>query len=118
MAYYRYLEVSRHKDIAVAHFVEHTLISDLAITEATDELFSLAADEECRKLLLSFDGVKHLSSQMLAKLISLNKCVKENGGELKLCEISPHVREIFALVRLDRLLDIRDTKSNALQAFV
>jgi anti-sigma B factor antagonist len=117
MPYYRYLEVTRHKDIAVAHFVEHTLISDLAITEATDELFSLAADEDCPNLLLSFDGVKHLSSQMLAKLISLNKFVKQNGGELKLCDISPRVHEIFALVRLDRLLDIRDTEATALQAF-
>jgi anti-sigma B factor antagonist len=117
MAYYRYLEVTRHKDVAVARFVEHTLVSDLAISAAADELYSLADDEECQKLLLSFAGVKHLSSQMLAKLIALHKYVKKNGGDLKLCEISPRVHEIFALVRLDRLLDIRDTEEHALEAF-
>ena len=58
-----------------------------------------------------------MSSAMIGKVILLNKKCKGAKVNLKLCEISDNVMEVFKLMRLNKILDIQKSEEKALAAF-
>ncbi|MEZ5950468.1 MAG: STAS domain-containing protein [Planctomycetaceae bacterium] len=65
-----------------------------------------------------FPNVEYLSSGFaLGKLITMDKKVKANAGKLRLCAIRPDIYEVFAITKLNKLFDIKDTQEDALQGF-
>jgi anti-sigma B factor antagonist len=113
---YHYLEISRRDEVIVVRFKDSKLIDDLAIVKVGKELFALAAEPGWRHLLLDFAGVDYLSSSFLSKLLGLKKRLEKREGKLKLCAICPEVREVFAITKIDTILDIVETEDKALAA--
>ena len=79
-----------------------------------EELYAVADRPDCLKLVLNFFDVAFLSSAMLGKLVTVNKKMAEKNGVLRLCEMSPNVRQVFKLTCLDQILDIRETEAGAI----
>jgi anti-sigma B factor antagonist len=117
MSNFRHIEVRRNGAVHVVHFREHKILNDMVIEKVGQEMFSVAADEECTNLLLNFSNVGFLSSSVLGKLITLNKRMKAKDGQLKLCELKPEIRELFTLTSLDKIFDIKDDETGGLLAF-
>jgi len=117
MSDYRRLDVSEVGDVTVVRFRDPKIIEDLNIQELGNEMFRLVEEDRRRKLLLNFSGVDFLSSAALGKLITLDKKVKSNEGQLKLSNIRPEIFEVFQITKLTRLFDIRDDEAGALAAF-
>jgi anti-sigma B factor antagonist len=61
--------------------------------------------------------VQFVDSAGIGAIISCLKTLSANGGDLKLCNVAKPVRGLFELVRLHRLLDILNTKEEAVRAF-
>jgi hypothetical protein len=82
-------------------------LDEPTIHEATGELRSLVIEEGCRKMALSLgpESPECLYSVFLARLIALQRVLREHQGELVLCHVQPAVRDIFAACCLDRLFD-------------
>lgn len=112
-----HLTVKDSKDVKVVNFADRKILDELSISEIRDELAKLVAGTEGIKLLLSFKNVEHLSSAALGVLITLNKQVAENKGQLRLSDISPQIFEVFKITRLNKLFDIRETAGEALNSF-
>lgn len=70
------------------------------------------------RVVLSFLGVKHLTSLVLGRLIHVHKRLAESGGELRLADIDPQLFEIFTITRLDRLFKIFEREDEAVASFV
>jgi anti-sigma B factor antagonist len=117
MASHRRLQVSDIGDVTVVHFVDRKILDEVNIQELGQELFDLVERENRSKILLNFSTVEFLSSAALGKLITLDKKVKSHGGMLKLCNIRPEIYEVFAITKLNKLFDIKDTEADALEAF-
>jgi anti-sigma B factor antagonist len=117
MSAYRRLDISLVGDVTVVHFRDQKITEDVNIQELGEEMFSLVETDGRDKLLLSFSGVKFLSSAALGKLITLHKKMKSHGGVLKLSNIHPEIYEAFAITKLNRLFDIRKDETDALAAF-
>lgn len=66
------------------------------------------------RVILNLSGVQLVSSSFIAGLIALNKRMRDAQGQLVLCELSPVVRETLAGAKLDRMLKIADTESQAI----
>lgn len=111
-----HFEIGKQGDVYLARLVNDKLVGDL-ITEAAEELYWVAAQADCLKLLIKLSGIPRLSTEMFGKLIVVNKRMEQKGGRLKICEACPWVREVFAITKLDQILDIRDTEDEALAAF-
>ncbi len=107
------LQVARHDDVWVIRFLDRQLVGSLP-DELGGELYAVAAQEDCTKLLLSFSGVDFLASDMLGKVVVLNKKMKQKGGKLTLCRLCPYLREILATTKLDLILDVKDTEAEGL----
>jgi len=71
-----------------------------------------------QRVVLSFLGVTHITSVVLRKLVELHKRLEESGGELRLADIDPHVYEMFAITRLDRMLRIYEREDEAIAGFL
>lgn len=61
--------------------------------------------------------VQFVDSAGIGAIVSCLKQLSVFGGDLKLCEVAKPVRGLFELVRLHRLLDILNTREEALRAF-
>ena len=87
-----------------ASFNSVEIRDEVAIREIGAELMKLITQaSETKKLLLSFKGVKIMSSAMIGKLVLLNKASKSHCIQLKFCEIDPNVLEVFRITRMGPL---------------
>ncbi|MCH2130243.1 MAG: STAS domain-containing protein [Pirellulaceae bacterium] len=113
----RRIVVTENGDVTVVNFVDRKILDESNIQALGLELFALVEKENRKKILLNFSAVEFLSSAALGKLINLDKKVKVNSGILKLSNIRPEIYEVFAITKLNRIFDIKDDESDALQAF-
>jgi len=113
----RRIVVTENGDVTVVNFVDRKILDESNIQTLGRELFALVEKENRKKILLNFSAVEFLSSAALGKLINLDKKVKVNSGILKLSNIRPEIYEVFAITKLNRIFDIKDDESDALQAF-
>lgn len=69
---------------------------------------------EAPHLLIDMGDTVFVASAGLAALIRLNRICKERGGELRIAGCSPDVLRTFKLVKLDAILKIYGTMSDAM----
>lgn len=112
-----HLRIRRTDDISVVEFADRKILEELSIQEIGEELHHVVESEPGIKLLLNFKNVDHLSSAALGMLITLNKKVKEQRGDLKLSDINHQIFEVFKITRLNRVFEIHDTAEQALAQF-
>jgi len=105
--------------ITVASFADAELLTEDAIHEIGDQLQDLAGGigPANRNVLLNFRDVRLMSSTMLAILFKFARRVTAAGGRLKLCGIAPDLMVAFRITRFDRLFEIFEEESTALDSF-
>lgn len=69
------------------------------------------------KVVFDMQRVQFVDSAGIGAIVSCLRELSASGGDLKLCDLAKPVRSLFELVRLHRLLDILNTKEEALRAF-
>src|SRR6201985_3093568 len=67
-------------------------------------------------LLLDFSGVNYIDSSGLATLIEYFQAVQNFKGKLALCSLSPRVKNVFEIVRLEQIFSIHPDVPTALAA--
>ena len=85
----------------------------------TDELKAGFASilNESNKVVIEMSRVKFIDSSGCGTLLFCQKQLSKLGGDLKLCGVQETVRTVFELVRMDRVIDIFDSKEEAVKAF-
>ncbi|MGE3820064.1 MAG: STAS domain-containing protein [Isosphaeraceae bacterium] len=111
------LVIRRKAGVNVVGFTNPYLQSEEASTKAGEALMALIEGKEEPKLILSFDGVRFVSSSMIAQVVRLHKAVAKAKGKLRLCGLLPAVRDVLHASHLDRLLDVHDDEASALKDF-
>jgi anti-sigma B factor antagonist len=112
-----HLRIKRTDDVSIVEFADRKILEELSIQEIGEELHQVVEAEPGIKLLLDFRNVDHLSSAALGMLITLNKRVKEQSGDLKLSDINRQIFEVFKITRLNRVFNIHETAEQALNEF-
>ena len=69
------------------------------------------------QLVIDLKAVNFVDSIALAVLVKTIMRCKENGGELRLCNISKPVKIILELTLLNRVFNIYDDEASAIAAF-
>src|ERR1044072_8104892 len=121
MAVYLRIEVTNLSgsagEVSMVPVLHRKIIDAASIQELGDELFSLVEKEQRKNLLLNFASVEFLSSAALNKLIILDKKVKAHSGKMRLCNLKPEIYDVFAITRLNQLLDIKNSEQEAVGGF-
>lgn len=105
------------KGVTVVGFVSPYLQAEADIEKVGAELFDLVEKKGLTKLVLTFHGVRFVSSSMLAQVVKLQKVVTKAGGRLRLCSLSPQLLEVVHKSHLDKLLDVAEDEAAALTKF-
>lgn len=69
------------------------------------------------RLVIDLGQVQWLDSAACGTLLAAYRALREIGGELKLCSVRRPVRTLFELVRLHRVIDIFNTREEAMRSF-
>jgi anti-anti-sigma factor len=76
-----------------------------ADAEALDRELAGARAAASPGLALDLSAVAFLSSTALTRLVELDRELRARGGRLSLVNVRADVRQVFAVTRLDALLD-------------
>ena len=82
-------------------------------TEAVAHHLERLADAGYVRILLDCSNARSLTSNMLSKLVGLNRKTSAAGGVLALCDVRPDVREILDIVGLPEILRVYATEQDA-----
>ena len=82
------------------------VLKTINIAEFGNEVLEYIKAHPGLNLLLNFESVDYLSSAVLTELLRINQAMAQVRGRLRLCAISPTIREIFEITRLDSVFSI------------
>jgi len=92
----------------VARFKDDKAFQTETINETLASLSDLIDSAEGRVVVLDFTDVAFLGSPALGMLVSVRKYAEAAGSSLRLRGLIPVIREVFRVIRFDRLFEIED----------
>ncbi|HEY4232802.1 MAG TPA: STAS domain-containing protein [Lacipirellulaceae bacterium] len=99
-------------------FMDARILDENKLEELGKDLIDLLNKTTEERVILDFRNVQFMSSSMLGKLVLVQKKCKEFKAQLKMCGISPDIREVFKITKLDKLFDIEADEASARKAFM
>jgi anti-sigma B factor antagonist len=103
--------------VAIVTFNTSYLQTEETIKDVGEELFNLVEKKKYDRILISFQGVRFVSSSMLGQIVKLQKLMVKSKGRLKICGVSPDLKDVLRASQLDRLLQVHDDETAALAKF-
>jgi anti-sigma B factor antagonist len=72
--------------------------------------------EKTSKLVINLTAIDYIDSAGFGAILVCRHWMKDKGGGLKIFGVSETVMKLFKLIRLDKVIDILETKKDALNA--
>ncbi len=108
------ISVEYGENATIVTFTDTKILEEKDIQALQESIMSVIEQAGRINLILDFCNVRFLSSAVLGLLIRISKKVYERDGQLRLCNISPKICEIFKITRLTKVFDIyQDVESAA-----
>ena len=111
------IELDSVEDISVVKFKDPKVMDPSRIEMMGRELLSLVKEDETENVLINFENVSFFSSAAINKLIVLEKRIRAQGGQIRLSNLRPEVRDLFSYTNLDSMFQIKDKQSEAIESF-
>jgi len=70
-----------------------------------------------KKILLNLGDVSYIDSSGIGELVSAFTSVRNQGGELKLLNLTKKVHDLLQITKLYTVFDIKDEEGSAVQSF-
>ena len=70
-----------------------------------------------KKILLNLGDVSYIDSSGIGELVSAFTTVRNQGGELKLLNLTKKVHDLLQITKLYTVFDIKDDEATAIKSF-
>ena len=70
-----------------------------------------------KKILLNLGDVTYIDSSGIGELVSAFTTVRNQGGELKLLNLTKKVHDLLQITKLYTVFDVKDDEATAISAF-
>lgn len=70
-----------------------------------------------KKILLNLGDVNYIDSSGIGELVSAYTTVKNQGGELKLLNLTKKVHDLLQITKLYTVFDVKDDEASAIKSF-
>ena len=70
-----------------------------------------------KKIVLNLSDVNYIDSSGIGELVSAYTTVKNQGGELKLLNLTKKVHDLLQITKLYTVFDVKDDEASAVKAF-
>ena len=111
------LMVQTVQGITLVIFQDESILDPLQVQDIGEQLHRLIEEEDRQRLILDFQKVKILSSQMLGVLIGLLKRIRGDRGRIVICGMKPDLHKVFKITNLDKLFNFYAAEGQALRSF-
>jgi len=88
-------------------------MSSVSLERAIDSLMSSGQ----RQILLNLDGIKSIAAKGLGELVSIHVTVAKDGGEFKLFNLTPTVRQLMVTTKLSEVFAFYESEQAAIASF-
>jgi anti-sigma B factor antagonist len=100
-------------DATIIGFADEKILEESDIRALQESIMSVVEQTGRINLILDFANVRFLSSAVLGLLIRISKKIYERDGQLRLCNISPKIHEVFKITRLTKVFEIHKDVASA-----
>lgn len=69
------------------------------------------------KIVINFSKVTYVDSSGLATLVEILKGMRTYGGKMRLSNLSPKIKSLFEITKLEKLFDIMADEAEAIADF-
>jgi len=87
--------------------------SSVPLADAAESLMAAGQNH----ILLNLDGASSLGAQSLGELVSAFVTVKDRGGELKIFNLAPTVRQMMRVTNLFAVFGLYESEAQAIDSF-
>jgi len=101
-------------DVLVVHFETPAGLNDFRNNALRDALYELVQTRSEPHFAVDLLKVDYLSSSGVAILVGLKRRVESRGGKIVFYQVQPVVRDLLAVMKLDRFFTITDDQPHAL----
>ena len=108
------LSIRRLADIAIVSFTTSRLVDASNVEQLGRDFDGLIDRHGFNKLVLNFENINYINSEVMGKLVRLRKKIARKAGGLRLCNIAHNVFEIFVIMRFDDLFQVCDSEEAAI----
>ena len=70
-----------------------------------------------KKIILNLGDVTYIDSSGIGELVSAYTSVRNQGGELKLLNLTKKVHDLLQITKLYTVFDVKDDEASAIRAF-
>ncbi len=90
---------------------------DINTSPEIKKSFDKVIKENNKRILVNLGKVDYLDSSGLATFVEILKHLRTCEGQLKLTNLSRKIKGLFEITKLDKLFDISNEESTALESF-
>jgi len=101
-------------NVSLVTFENAAGLNDFRNSALRDGLYELVATHDEPILAVDLAKVDYLSSSGVAILVGLKRRVETKGGKIVIYHVQPIVRDLLAVMKLDRFFLIADDENKAL----
>ena len=80
--------------------------------------FEKILSKKAPKIVVNFAKVTYVDSSGLATLVEILKGMRTYGGKMRLSNLSPKIKSLFEITKLERLFDIMADEAQAISDFI
>ena len=110
------LDFENVENVAIVKFKDAKVMDPERIEKMGKELLALLEDDSNEDMVVNFENVSFFSSAAINKMIVLEKHIRARGGEIRLTNLRPEVRDLFSYTHLDQVFQIREDEKEALES--
>jgi len=99
------------------HILEFEGSLDAQTWKTAQAEFDNLIDQGQKKILVNFKNLPYISSLGLRVLLDISKKLKAVNGELRVCDLSSVVKEVFETSGFNSILNVFQSESEALESF-
>lgn len=70
------------------------------------------------RVVINFSRVTYVDSSGLATLVEILKGMRSYGGKMRLSNLSPKIKSLFEITKLEKLFDIMADEAEAISNFI
>lgn len=78
--------------------------------------FEKILSKKTPKIVINFSKVTYVDSSGLATLVEILKGMRTYGGKMRLSNLSPKIKSLFEITKLEKLFDIAADEAEALSS--
>ena len=111
------LLIQRTEGVELIEFLESSMLDPIRLEKIRDELNGIVTSRLHPRLIISFENVTLISSGVLGILMGLQKKAKEKGGEVRVIKVTPELKKLFEVTKIDKMIKVCKHFDDAMEKF-